>query len=451
LPDRWRNWAGDQTCAPERIERPRDEEELAAVVAGAARADAAGRIRVAGSGHSFTDIACTDDVMVDLSRMKRVLRVEGDLVTVQAGITLHELASELAARNLALENQGDIDLQTLAGAVATATHGTGARFPNLSAQIAGMAMVTAAGERVELDEDSEELLAARVNLGALGVVSELTVRCVPLFSIRRVDEPRPLRATLERFEELALQHDHFELFAFPYTDTAMVLSSERGDFEPRPPSRAKAYVEEVLIENRLLGAAFRLGRRFPRLIPGVNRRLAGVASRRVRTDLSHRVYANRRDVRFTEMEYAVPREHGGEAAGRVLELIERRRIDVAFPIEVRVTRGDDAYLSTAYGRDTVYVAVHQYVGMEFESYFRGVEAIMADYGGRPHWGKRHYQSAATLRELYPEWDRFQAVRARLDPEGRFANDYVERVLGPVTESNGPHPGRWGLRRRSALR
>jgi L-gulono-1,4-lactone dehydrogenase len=449
LPEHWRNWAGDQSCAPERVERPGSEEELAAAVRGAA--EAGQRLRVAGAGHSFTDIACTDDVMLDLSRMNRVLRVEGELVTVQGGIGLHELAAELAERGLALENQGDIDLQTLAGAVATATHGTGARFPNLSAQIAGMAIVTAAGERIELGEGSEELLAARVSLGALGVVSELTVRCVPLFSIRRVDEPRPLRATLERLEELALEHDHFELFAFPYTDTAVVLSSERGDFEPRPPGRAKAYAQEVLIENRLLGAAFRLGRRFPRLIPGVNRGLARVVSRTVRTDLSHRVYANRRDVRFTEMEYALPRGHGGEAARRVLDLIERRRIDVGFPIEVRVARGDDAYLSTAHGRDTAYVAVHQYVGMQFESYFRAVESIMGEYGGRPHWGKRHYRSAADLSELYPDWDRFQAVRERLDPDGLFSNDYTDRVLGPVTGSSGPRPGRWGLRRRSALR
>jgi FAD-linked oxidoreductase len=425
VPELWANWAGDQRCAPERVERPGSEDELAQLVAGA------GRVRAAGSGHSFTDIACTDQLMLDLSGMTRVLRVEGELVTVQAGITLHELGAELAARGLALENQGDIDLQTLAGAVATATHGTGARFPNLSAQVAGMAIVTGTGERIELREGTEELLAARVSLGSLGVVSELTVRCVPRFTIRRVDEPRPLRRTLEGFEELALAHDHFELFAFPHTDTAVVLSSQRGDFEPQPVARHKAYLQEVLIENRLLDASFRLGRRFPGLIPRMNRGLAKLVSRQVRTDLSHRVYANRRDVRFTEMEYAVPRAQGGEAARRVLELIVRRSLPVGFPIEVRVARGDDAFLSTAYGRDTAYVAVHQYRGMEFESYFRAVEAIMEDYGGRPHWGKRHYQSAATLSERYPGWDRFQAVRARLDPQGRFQNEYTERVLGPV--------------------
>jgi L-gulono-1,4-lactone dehydrogenase len=425
VPELWTNWAGDQTCAPERIERPDSEDQLAQLVAGAER------VRVAGSGHSFSDIACTDRLMLDLSRMKRVLRVEGELVTVQAGITLHELGAELAARGLAMENQGDIDMQTLAGAVATATHGTGARFPNLSAQVAGVAIVTASGERIEAHEGTDDLLAARVSLGSLGVITELTLRCVPLFTIRRVDEPRPLRETLEGFEELALAHDHFELFAFPHTDTAVVLSSERGDFEPRPIGPRKAYLQEVLIENRLLGASFRLGRRFPRLIPLVNRGLVRLASRQVRTDLSHRVYANRRDVRFTEMEYALPRAHGAEATRRVLELIERRRMPVAFPIEVRVARGDDAFLSTAHGRDTAYVAVHQYGGMEYESYFRAVERIMEDYGGRPHWGKRHYQSAATLSGRYPDWDRFQAVRARFDPDGMFSNDYTERALGPV--------------------
>jgi L-gulono-1,4-lactone dehydrogenase len=210
-----------------------------------------------------------------------------------------------------------------------------------------------------------------------------------------------------------------------------VLCSERGDFEPRPKDPRKAFVREVLLENQVLEAGLRVGRRFPALIPRVNRTFLRLASREVHVDVSHRVYANRRDVRFTEMEYAVPREHGPAALRRVLDLVERRRLHVGFPIELRVVCGDDAFLSTAHGRDSAYVAVHQYRGMEFESYFRAVERIMEDYGGRPHWGKRHYQSAATLRERYSEWDRFQAVRARLDPGARFQNEYSERVLGPV--------------------
>jgi L-gulono-1,4-lactone dehydrogenase len=423
LPELWTNWAGQQRCAPERIERPGSEDELAAIVAGA------DRVRAAGSGHSFTDIACTDGVLLDLGRMNRVLSVEGELVTVEAGITLHDLGAELAARGLALENQGDIDRQTLAGAISTATHGTGERFRNLSSQVAGMRLVTGGGEVVELGEGADDLRAARVGLGALGIVTAVTLRCVPLFSVRRVDEPRPLGDVLEGFDELASAHDHFELYAFPYTDVAIVRMSERGDFEPEPVDPRRLFLQEVVLENGALGAGVRLGRRLPRLIPGVNRAFARLVTRQVRTDHGHRVYPSRRNVRFTEMEYAVPRQHGAEAARRVLELVRRRRLPVGFPIEVRVTRGDDACLSTAFGRDTAYVAVHQYRGMEFETYFRAVERIMDDYEGRPHWGKRHYKTAATLRDRYPEWDRFQEARERLDPERRFQNDYTERVLG----------------------
>jgi FAD-linked oxidoreductase len=425
MPERWTNWAGEQVCAPECIARPASEEELVQVVASAER------VRVAGTGHSFTDIACTDGVLVDLSRMDRVLAQEGGLVTVQAGITLHQLGAELAARGLALENQGDIDRQTLAGALATATHGTGARFRNLSSRVEAVRLVTAAGKVVDLDE-GDDLLAARVSLGSLGAIASVTLRCVPRFTLRRVDEPRSLDETLARFDELADANDHFEFFAFPYTDVALVRLSERGDFEPRPPGELERLLQDVLLENVVPGVLFRAGRLVPALIPPLNRGIARVVGRSTRTDLSHRVYASRRDVKFTEMEYAVPREHGVEAARRVLELIERRRLRVGFPIEVRVVTGDDALLSTAHGRDTVYVAVHQYRRMEFETYFRAVERIMDDYGGRPHWGKRHYQVAATLRPRYPGWDRFQVVRARLDPEGKFANDYGERVLGPIT-------------------
>jgi FAD-linked oxidoreductase len=364
---------------------------------------AARRVKVAGAGHSFTDIACTDGVMVDLSRMNRVLAVEDEAVTVEAGITLRELGPQLAARGLAMENQGDVDPQTVAGAISTATHGTGGRFRNLSSQVTRLRLVTASGEVVELSE-GDDLLAGRVSLGALGAISTVTLRCVPAFTIHRIDEPLPLDDVLPRLDEHVDARDHFELFVFPYTRTALTLTSERTDREPRPPGRARVLLRDVLLENAALEAACRVGRRFPRAIPSVNRTLVSAMSRAEHLDQSHRVYANRRTVRFTEMEYAIPRERTVEALGRVLALIERRRLPVGFPIEVRVAAPDDSLLSTAEGRPTGYIAVHQYRGMEFESYFRAVEAIMDEYGGRPHWGKRHYQSAATLRPRYAGWD-----------------------------------------------
>ncbi len=420
----WTNWARQQRCAPARIERPESEEELARIVA------AAPRVKVAGSGHSFTDIACTDGVMVDLAGMDRVLEVDGHEVTVEAGITLRRLGEELQARGLAMENQGDVDPQTLAGAISTATHGTGGRFGNISSRVSAVRLVDGSGELREISE-GDELRAAQVSLGALGAITAVTLRCVPAFTVHRVDAPRPLDDVLAGLDRQVDAHDHFEAFVMPYTRRALTLTSQRTDRPPEPPGRAKAFLRDVLLENAALGLACRLGRRVPALIPSLNRGIASVLGGAEHLDASNRVFANVRLVRFTEMEYGIPREHAAEALERVLTLIERRRLPVGFPIELRVVAPDDALLSTAHGRPTAYIAVHQYLGMEYETYFRGVEAIMDEYGGRPHWGKRHYQTAATLAPRYPEWERFATVRARLDPEGRFENDYTRRVLGPV--------------------
>lgn len=413
------------------IAQPASEEELIAVVR---RAVQAGQpVRAVGAGHSFTDCACTDGVMIDTSRLNRILEVDRDrrTVTVQSGIRLHELGRPLAEAGLALENQGDIDRQSISGAVATATHGTGATFPNLSAQVVGLRLITATGEVLELspDREREMYLAARVSIGAVGIVSALTIQCVPLYTLHRHDAPLPLEETLDRLDEHVGSNDHFEFFVFPYTDVALTRRMRRSEDDPHPPPQWRRFVEEQLMENNVLGAICRTGRRFPGLAPRLNRFIAGAVSESRVEDRPYNVYATRRAVRFTEMEYAIPRQNAREAVERVLALVPRRRLPILFPIEVRFAASDDAFLSTAQGRDTCYVAVHQYHGMEFESYFRAVEEIMDSYAGRPHWGKRHYQRAATLRERYPEWDRFQTVRARLDPEGVFANDYTRRVLG----------------------
>jgi FAD-linked oxidoreductase len=429
--ERWSNWAGEQICAPVSIERPSSEQELIAIVRRAAGDGLP--VRAVGSGHSFTDCACTDGVMIDTSRMQRILEIDRDrrLVTVEGGITLHQLGPVLAAQGLALENQGDIDTQSVAGAISTATHGTGAAFQNLAAQVVALRLVTATGEVLELsrESDHEAYLAARVSAGALGVISAVTIACVPLYTLHRHDLPQALEETLVRLDEHVDANDHFEFFVFPYCDTALTRRNRRSHEEPHRPPRWKRSLQEQLIENGVLSLLCRTGRRFPRLTPRLNRFITAAISESTLEDRAYRVYASKRAVRFTEMEYAIPRADARGAVERVLELVERRRLPILFPLEVRFSSPDDAYLSTAFGRDTCYLAVHQYKGMEFETYFRAVEQIMDSYGGRPHWGKRHYQTAATLRERYPAWDRFQAVRERLDPDRVFANDYTRRVLG----------------------
>jgi L-gulonolactone oxidase len=372
--------------------------------------------------------------MIDLGAMQRVLAADpaSGRVTVEAGIRLSRLGRELADRGLALENQGDIDRQSVSGAIATGTHGTGIRFPNLSAQVAALRLVTAAGEVLEVsrESDPDAYLAARVSVGALGVVSALTIECVPLFTLDRIDGSDPLEPTLANLDDEVEGNDHFEFYWFPFTDRALTRRTKRADTAPRPTPAWRRRIQDDLIENRVLSLAVGVGRSVPRAVPRVNRTIAGLAGRGSRTqDHAYRVYASTRNVRFTEMEYAIPRPAAREAFERIKDLIERRDLPIAFPIEVRFAAADDAFLSTAHERETCYIAIHQAKGMPYEDYFRAAEAIFDDYEGRPHWGKRHYLSAATLRERYPEWNRFQAVRARLDPEGTFTNDYVRRCLG----------------------
>ena len=429
---RWTNWAGDQRCAPARYSEPTSEAELVDAV-GRAR-EAGLPFRAVGSGHSFTDAACTDGHMASLGRMARVLWSDRDsgLAEVEAGIRLRELGPALAERGLAMENLGDVDAQALAGALVTGTHGTGVGFGNLATQVAAMRVVTADGSVVACSaaEDAELWRAARVGFGAVGVVSTVTLRCRPAHTLRRTDEPRPLGAVLDDIDAIAASRERFELFAFPYSTVCLTRTTEETDEPPSPPARSRELIEDVLLENAALGLACRTGRRFPRLVPRINRVFDRLITGSVRVDRSYRIYANPRLVHFTEMEYAVPREKGAEAVRAVMELVERRRLPIVFPIEMRFVAGDDAFLSPAHERDSCYIAVHQYRGIEFESYFRAVEAIMDGLGGRPHWGKRHYQSAATLRPRYPQWDRFTAVRDRVDPERLFRNEYTQRVLGP---------------------
>jgi FAD-linked oxidoreductase len=429
----WRNWAGDQRCHPTLRRDPSSIDELSAAVEEASRAGL--RVRMAGAGHSFSDIAVTDGLMIGIHRMNRLLHVDrsSGLVKAQAGITIRELSLALAGHGLAMENLGDIDVQSIAGAISTATHGTGARLRNISSQVAELTLVLADGSVLRCSEQTEPdvFRAARVGLGALGAIAEVTLRCVPAFTLRGVDEPQPLASVLDRFEEFALGNDHFEFFVFPHASDVLTRTNNRTDDEPSPRSRASAYLNDIVLTNHVFGLICRTGRRFPARIPQLNRLVTTLAGSATRVDRSAAIFASPRLVRFTEMEYSLPRERTAEAVLAVMEMIPREGFDVPFPIEVRTVAADDAMLSTAAGRDSGFLAVHMYEGMEWEPYFRAVESIMDGLGGRPHWGKRHFQTAATLRERYPDWDAFQAIRARLDPHGLFANTWTDRVLGPV--------------------
>ena len=426
----WKNWAGNQQCAPERIERPATEAELVRIVAQAASAD--GRVKVVGAGHSFTGIALSDGRLVRLDDYDAVHAIDPDqrTVTMQAGIRLSRLNEELAARGLALPNLGDVAYQSIAGAIATGTHGTGRAFGGIATQVRGLRLIAGDGSAIDCSAEGEPEVfhAARVGLGALGIVSTVTLQCVPAFNLRAVEEPMPVDELLEALDEHINGNDHFEFFWVPHTRWALTKRNNRTDEPPAPRSRWQAFRDDILLSNVAFGAICRAGRLRPSLIPRLSSAIPNTG-RVEYVDAGYKVFATPRLVRFYEMEYAVPREAAIEAFDRLRAFVERSGLLISFPVEVRFTAADDIPLSTAYGRDTCYIAVHVYQGTQYQQYFEGVEDIMDDYGGRPHWGKLHFQTAETLAPRYPEWARFQQARARLDPTGRFSNPYLDRVLG----------------------
>ena len=428
----WRNWAGNQICSPTAIERPRSEEDIVRVVRNAA--EAGQRVKVFGAGHSFTAIALTDGRLLSLDDYGQILHADKPTgrVTVQAGIRLQKLNEELWTQGLAMPNLGDIAYQSIAGAISTSTHGTGATFGGLAAQVVGMRLVAGDGSVVECDaeRDSEILHCARVGLGALGVVSTVTLQCVPAFNLRAVEAPERVDALLENLDEHVDGNDHFEFFWVPHTGWALTKWNQRTQDEEAPRSRWQEFYSDILMSNIAFGALCRVGRLRPSLIPRLSRMIP--SSGRVEyVDRSYRVFASPRLVKFYEMEYAIPREACAEALNRIRRFVDESGLNISFPVEVRFTAPDDIPLSTASERPSCYIAVHVYQGMQYQQYFEAVEDIMDDYGGRPHWGKLHFQTAETLAPRYPQWDRFQAARRRLDPNGRFSNAYLDRVLGPV--------------------
>ncbi|GAA4919572.1 D-arabinono-1,4-lactone oxidase [Stackebrandtia albiflava] len=422
----WTNWAGTATAHPTRIHAPRDLAEVTTLVE--AVGERGGKLKAVGSGHSFTAIAAAPDnlIRLDAYRPAPVVDPATGLVTVPAGTTLHDLNRLLAAHGLAMPNLGDIDAQTVAGATATGTHGTGARLGGLATFIAGVTLVDGTGTVRRYDADSPELAAVAVNLGALGVVTDITLRCVPAFRLHADERPMPLDTVLAGFDAFADDNDHMEFYWFPGADRALVKRNNRAGEAP-PLSRFRGWLDDEFLSNRVFGAVCRLGRAVPATVPAITAISARALSARTYMDDSAAVFCTPRRVRFVEMEYAVPRGSFAAAFEGLRAAAARHR--VVFPVEVRVAAADDLWLSTATGRDSVYFAVHQYRGMPYRGYFDEVEAVMRELGGRPHWGKLHERTAADLAADYPRFGDFLALRDRLDPGRVFGNPYLDRVLG----------------------
>lgn len=426
----WTNWAGEVRCTPQRIVRPGSIDALIGLVHETA---AAGKqLRVVGSGHSFSPVVATDQTLVSLAGLSGLAEVDAGerQATVLAGTPINKLGDMLAAHGLALTNQGDIDAQALAGAVSTGTHGTGIAFGSLSTQVAALTLVTATGELLYCSPSREPEIfkAAQVSLGMLGVLARIRMQLEPAYVLRDVRRNMSFETCLAEFEDNCRRHRHYEFWWFPYSDLAATKALDIVP-EARPRSQIKRLLVDKVLETGVFWAISEAVKRVPVAAAPVARFSSRMMAEGEYADASHRVFPSPRDVRFNEMEYAVPVERGVDCLRELRAFIEGRKIRVHFPIEYRVVAADDIWLSPFYQRDSAVISVHMYAGMPYSAYFDGCEAVFRNHRGRPHWGKMHGLTARELRDMYPMWDRFHAVRRQLDPKGVFMSEYLTRVFG----------------------
>ncbi len=436
----WQNWTGNVLSSPTARSAPTTVAEVVEVVSAAA--DRGARVKCVGAGHSFTPAAATDGVLVsldDLTGIESIVptrdadgSVDGADVTVWAGTRLHRLGPLLWQLGLAQPNLGDFAEQSLAGAISTGTHGTGFAAPGLPATVVGLQIVTADGSVLSCTREShpEVFQAARLGIGALGIITKLTIHCVPAFALRAEEHPWTLSAALADLDGFARSADHAEFYWFPHTDAVNVKRNTRlpGDCDLQPVGRVRELINDEFLSNEVFGAMCRAAARRPSLAPRLNRVASRALSARSFTDRSYRVFASPRRVRFREMEYAVPASAAAGVLGDLRDAVDRSGILTPFPVEVRFAAADDVWLSTAHDRDVCYIAVHQFHRMDHTEYFRFAEEIFLAARGRPHWGKMHTRTAADLTAMVPRFDDFVAVRDRLDPHRMFGNEYTERVL-----------------------
>lgn len=426
----WRNWSGSVTATPENIVYPRSIDEIVELVRKCA---ADGRyMRVVGSGHSFTPVAASNQVLVILDEMQGIASLdaaEGTAV-VWGGTKLKLLGELLHMEGLAQENLGDIDVQSIAGAISTGTHGTGKRLGGIATQVIGLTLVNGLGEVLECTEQShpEMFHAMGVSLGTLGIIVKVKLRLKKAYVLAYESKRMALSDCLTQLPELAEHNRHFEFFWFPYAETCQVKLMNEAD-TPTRATPIRDYVNDRLLENTFFGAMSEICRAFPIASTAVSRISASSVPVTKKSNYSHRLFSTERSVRFYEMEYNLPAEAMATVIHEMRDAMEREKFHVHFPVECRYVAADEIWLSPAYGRDSAYIAVHMYRGMPHERYFKVMEDIFLSNGGRPHWGKMHTLKAADLKERYPMWRRFAEIREQMDPKGLLLSPYLRELLG----------------------
>lgn len=425
----WQNWARTARANPTRIETPSDTAQLAEIVT---RAAAAGeRVRAVGGGVSTNAIAAAPGVMVDSGGMRGLRRIDRErgTATFGAGTRVAEAAALLEAEGLSLLNPTSNTGVTLAGSAATGSQGSSLRRPSASNQLVEATLVTGQGEVLRVGERSNAELwpAVKLGLGAVGIMSEVTVRTGPQHSVTLVESNEPLRRVLDHFEERASAVDHFSVRWMPHTDTAHVHAATNT------PGAALDGPEPGRIESGLnrLGAGLRIGlvKSFPPLIPLVNRVTSALQRDRMEETGPVGALAGRPAVPYASMQYAFPLADLPGMVRELKDLIESRRFHVPFRVLLTVAPADEAWLSTSYGRATGSIGLAMPQGIDPRPLFHEAEAMFLAGGGLPHWSGYHTVRAAEFAHVMPRFGDFLSARDHLDPERRFENGYLRRVLG----------------------
>lgn len=426
------NWSGSVRFDPERVAAPRSEAEVVSLI-NAARAEGK-TVRVVGGGHSFTPIAAGSDVLITLDGFHGLVRADVDagLATLYSGTRLFRVRDLLAPLGLGLSVMGDIDSQSIAGAIQTGTHGTGSDFTGFAGMVRGLRIALADGSVVEASEEhnSDLFHAARLGLGMMGVILEVTLQCVPRYSLALSEAIEPLDTVTRSFMKRADNLDHHEFFWFPRTGRATTRTFTRVSSETPRERRGAAgeWVERELLGNITWEQLCRLSY----VARPLTRPIADFASRVFKgasmVDDAPAVYANSRRVRFHEGEFAIPAERFEEAFAALRSRLDDENVRVVFPLEIRRAAADDVWMSTAYQRDSVYIAAHTYHLCDPVPYLLMVQRTLEPFGARPHWGKMHWMRGEQLRQLYPKWDEFLAVRHQADPDGMFLTSYLRSVF-----------------------
>lgn len=416
----WSNWSGFQQAHPQHILHPDNVLELQSIV------QSHPKIRVVGAGHSFTPLVCTDATLVSLNQISGVASSDTahSRCSLYAGTRLYNLDQYLEPINQALMNQGDIDQQSLAGAVSTGTHGTGADLYCISAYVEDFELLTASGEILNCSrtENPEIFAAGRVSLGSLGILTKITMQNRPRFKLKEHIQLCTVEDMMQFIQQWKHQHRHIECFVFSHAEKLMLKTLEETDEYLQP--RKESYPSE----DTLLTVCSELIKNVPSLNPYVQKLLGTFVKPTTAVDWSSKIFPTVRNTKFNEMEYQIPVDDGLDCLEEVLAALRQYKVATFFPLEFRFVKGDDIWISPFYQQDSISISVHQYHKQDPRLIFDIVEPIFQKYKGRPHWGKMHSMTAMQLRSLYPKWDDFLTLRQHLDPEHKFLNPYLEQLF-----------------------